>query len=151
MNQGGALVHIYMDGTVLVTTGGIEMGQGLHTKCCMVRMLRPAAKQFAYWSVDSCLSCLTPSCKLCIMSCNNIGAIRCTCHSKQCHRLLPSWPGEGGHLAYERAFSSSGKSVPYHTVTFRRTITGAFASTLVVLSSFRVCHAMPTSSQAEPV
>lgn len=36
MNQGGALVHIYMDGTVLVTTGGIEMGQGLHTKCCMV-------------------------------------------------------------------------------------------------------------------
>lgn len=36
MNQGGALVHIYLDGTVLVTTGGIEMGQGLHTKCCMV-------------------------------------------------------------------------------------------------------------------
>ncbi len=36
MNQGGALVHIYIDGTVLVTTGGIEMGQGLHTKCCMV-------------------------------------------------------------------------------------------------------------------
>lgn len=31
MNQGAALVHIYMDGSVLVAHGGTEMGQGLYT------------------------------------------------------------------------------------------------------------------------
>eukprot|EP00468_Gymnochlora_sp_CCMP2014_P000995 CAMPEP_0167740308 /NCGR_PEP_ID=MMETSP0110_2-20121227/202_1 /TAXON_ID=629695 /ORGANISM="Gymnochlora sp., Strain CCMP2014" /LENGTH=1376 /DNA_ID=CAMNT_0007624181 /DNA_START=571 /DNA_END=4701 /DNA_ORIENTATION=+ len=36
MNQGGALVHIYTDGSVLVTHGGTEMGQGLHTKMIQV-------------------------------------------------------------------------------------------------------------------
>ncbi|XP_026157717.1 aldehyde oxidase 6 isoform X2 [Mastacembelus armatus] len=32
LNQGAALVHIYRDGSVLVSHGGTEMGQGLHTK-----------------------------------------------------------------------------------------------------------------------
>ncbi|KAG5351494.1 hypothetical protein C0989_006229 [Termitomyces sp. Mn162] len=32
LNQGAALVHIYMDGSVLVAHGGTEMGQGLYTK-----------------------------------------------------------------------------------------------------------------------
>lgn len=31
MNQASALVHIYTDGSVSVTTGGVEMGQGLNT------------------------------------------------------------------------------------------------------------------------
>ena len=37
-NQGGALVHIYQDGTVQVNHGGTEMGQGLHTKVLGVAM-----------------------------------------------------------------------------------------------------------------
>jgi len=32
LNQAGALVNIYKDGTLLVNHGGTEMGQGLHTK-----------------------------------------------------------------------------------------------------------------------
>jgi xanthine dehydrogenase large subunit len=32
LNQAGALVNIYKDGTILVNHGGVEMGQGLHTK-----------------------------------------------------------------------------------------------------------------------
>ncbi|XP_030628407.1 aldehyde oxidase 6 isoform X1 [Chanos chanos] len=32
LNQAAALVHIYKDGSVLVSHGGIEMGQGVHTK-----------------------------------------------------------------------------------------------------------------------
>ncbi len=32
LNQAGALVNIYKDGTILVNHGGTEMGQGLHTK-----------------------------------------------------------------------------------------------------------------------
>ncbi|KAG1664511.1 hypothetical protein FOA52_007775 [Chlamydomonas sp. UWO 241] len=49
MNQAGALVHVYLDGSVLVTHGGVEMGQGLHTKMCQVvaqALQVPLAKVF---------------------------------------------------------------------------------------------------------
>jgi xanthine dehydrogenase/oxidase len=36
LNQGAAIVHIYRDGSVLITHGGVEIGQGLHTKLLQV-------------------------------------------------------------------------------------------------------------------
>ncbi len=36
LNQAGALIQIYVDGTVSVNHGGTEMGQGLHTKIAQI-------------------------------------------------------------------------------------------------------------------
>ncbi len=42
MNQARALVHVYTDGSVVVSTGAVEMGQGVNTK-----MLQVVAQTFA--------------------------------------------------------------------------------------------------------
>ncbi|WP_299233089.1 xanthine dehydrogenase molybdopterin binding subunit [uncultured Halomonas sp.] len=36
LNQAGALLHVYTDGSMQINHGGTEMGQGLHTKICQV-------------------------------------------------------------------------------------------------------------------
>jgi len=35
--KGGALVNVFTDGSVLLSHGGVEMGQGLHTKMVQVK------------------------------------------------------------------------------------------------------------------
>ncbi len=36
LNQAGALVHVYLDGSIIVNHGGTEMGQGINTKVMQV-------------------------------------------------------------------------------------------------------------------
>ena len=36
-----AAVHVYADGSVLISTGGLEMGQGLFTKVKQARLVGP--------------------------------------------------------------------------------------------------------------
>ncbi len=36
LNQAAALVHVYTDGSVMVSHGGVEMGQGVHVKMAQV-------------------------------------------------------------------------------------------------------------------
>ena len=38
LNQGSSLMHVYTDGSVSITTGGVEMGQGLSTKIANIAM-----------------------------------------------------------------------------------------------------------------
>lgn len=46
LNQAGALVLVYADGSVLLSHGGTEMGQGLHTK--MIQVGTPVQFKFSH-------------------------------------------------------------------------------------------------------
>jgi xanthine dehydrogenase/oxidase len=53
--QGCALVNIYSDGTVLVSIGGIEMGQGLNVKCLQIaaRALKIPIEKITIFNMDT--------------------------------------------------------------------------------------------------
>jgi xanthine dehydrogenase molybdopterin binding subunit/xanthine dehydrogenase small subunit len=56
LNQAGALVHVYQDGTIQVNHGGAEMGQGVHTNITAIAVrelgVRPEAIRIMPTSTD---------------------------------------------------------------------------------------------------
>ncbi len=55
LNQAGALIHIYQDGSVKINHGGTEMGQGLNIKCAQVtaQMLQIPLSQIQITATDT--------------------------------------------------------------------------------------------------
>lgn len=53
LNQAGAYVKIYHDGSVLLHHGGTEMGQGLHTKMCQIAAQELGTPLDAIYTQDS--------------------------------------------------------------------------------------------------
>lgn len=64
LNQAGALVNIYHDGSVLVSQGGVEIGQGLFTKMTMVAAAElgvPVEKVFISETSTQCVPNTSPT------------------------------------------------------------------------------------------
>ena len=55
LNQAGALVHIYLDGSVHVSSGAVEMGQGVSRKICVIaaRVLGISAEDITIAATDT--------------------------------------------------------------------------------------------------
>lgn len=58
MNQGAALLHVYTDGSILLSHGGMEMGQGLHTKMVQVSVHSKLATSLYSYSCYKAISIL---------------------------------------------------------------------------------------------
>jgi xanthine dehydrogenase molybdopterin binding subunit len=111
LNQAGALVLLYQDGTVQVNHGGTEMGQGVHTNIAMV-----AAKELGL-TIDRVRVMHTrtdkvPNTSATAASCGtdlNGAAVRDACHTLRA-RLL--------HFAAEMLGEKKGASVATDKIVF---------------------------------
>jgi xanthine dehydrogenase large subunit len=103
LNQGRSLVHIYTDGSVSITTGVVEMGQGVNTKILQAaaKTLSISPKRFAIHSTNTTrIANASPTAastgadlngKATIMACE---ALRARLKGVACRELKGRDPGE---------------------------------------------------------
>ena len=123
LNQAGAYVLMYQDGTVQLNHGGVEMGQGLHTKmlavCCDLLGVTPARVRVPNTSTEK-----VPNTSATAASSGtdlNGAAVREACLVLR-ERLLGVAAGQLGcdasavYLAGDAAWGPGGKTVPMNVI-----------------------------------
>lgn len=106
LNQGNALVNIHLDGSIQVSTGATEMGQGVNTKIRKVvsdafgidakdvRMMPTSTEKNANTSATAASSGSDINCAAALIACKKI-------ISRLANLAVQSWPADGPPKAHE--------------------------------------------------
>jgi len=136
LNQAGALVHIYTDGSIQVNHGGTEMGQGLHTKIAQI-----AAHEFGVDSADievtSTRTDKVPNTSPTAASSGtdlNGKAVQNACITLK-ERLIEFWAAECGVSPEGAKFENYQLTIGEHTIDFPALIQAAYLGRISLSST----------------
>ncbi|MBU2978927.1 xanthine dehydrogenase molybdopterin binding subunit [Alteromonas sp. C1M14] len=136
LNQAGALVHIYTDGTIQVNHGGTEMGQGLHTKIAQI-----AAHEFGidmdHIEVTATRTDKVPNTSPTAASSGtdlNGKAVQNACITLK-ERLVSFWADELGIAADDAVFKDNGLFIGEHQIDFAALVQAAYMARISLSST----------------
>ncbi|OFC72378.1 xanthine dehydrogenase molybdopterin binding subunit [Alteromonas confluentis] len=136
LNQAGALIHIYTDGSIQVNHGGTEMGQGLHTKIAQI-----AAHEFGVDTADievtSTRTDKVPNTSPTAASSGtdlNGKAVQNACITLK-ERLIEFWAAECGVSSDGAKFENYQLTIGEHTIDFPALIQAAYLGRISLSST----------------